>query len=81
MKVPLLNSEGGPGVPLLNFEGGPEVPLLNFEGGPGDLVPLLHHAKEENISFKNILSISKVAKLGKRKKECKRFWVRKIYEA
>ena len=62
MRVPLLNFEGGPGVLLLNFEGGPGVPLLNFrgsrapllnfEGGPGVLVPLLHHAEEENISIK-----------------------------
>ena len=51
MKVPLLNFEGGPGVPLLNFRGS-RAPLLNFEGGPGVLVPLLHHAEEENISIK-----------------------------
>ena len=30
--------------------------------------------------LKNLLSISKIAKLGKRKKQCKRFWVRKLYE-
>ena len=30
--------------------------------------------------WKNLLSISKIAKLGKRKKQCKRFRVRKIYE-
>ena len=51
MKVPLLNFEGDPGVPLLNLRGS-QVPLLNFEGGPGVLVPLLHHAEEENISIK-----------------------------
>ena len=28
----------------------------------------------------NLLGISKIAKLGKRKKQCKRFWVRNIYE-
>ena len=36
--------------------------------------------KKRIYQLKNILSISKIAKLGKRKKECKRFWVRKIYE-
>ena len=39
MRVPLLNSEGGPGVLPLNFEGGPGVPLLNFRDVP---VPLLN---------------------------------------
>ena len=39
MRVPLLNTEGGPVVSLLNFGGGPGIPLLNFEGGLGSWVP------------------------------------------
>ena len=30
--------------------------------------------------LKNLLGISKVTKLGTKKKQCKRFWVRKIYD-
>ena len=30
--------------------------------------------------LRSLLSISKIAELGKTKKQCKRFWVRKIYE-
>ena len=33
-----------------------------------------------NILLKKLLSISNIAQLGKRKKQCKRFWVRKVYE-
>ena len=36
--------------------------------------------KKKIYYLKSLLSINKISKLGKRKKQCKRFWLRKTYE-